>query len=59
MVTLSMNIKGFTFETWYNMPVQLRNHYVEIIKQKVEEKNKKAQLQAQQQTHRFSKLGTK
>ena len=55
-----MNVDGFAFETWYNMPVQLRNHYVELIKDKVEEKNKKAQRQAQQQTQRFSQLrGTK
>ena len=51
-----MNVDGFSFETWYNMPIQLRNHYVTVIKEKVEEKNKRAQLQAQQQTQRFSKF---
>ena len=55
-----MNIKGFTFETWYNMPVQLRNHYVEVVKRKFDERNDKAQRQAQKQTQRFSQLrGTK
>ena len=55
-----MNVDGFSFETWYNMPIQLRNHYVKVIKQKIEEKNKNAQLQAQKQTKYISKLtGTK
>ena len=55
-----MNVDGFAFETWYTMPIQLRNHYIEVVKRKVEEKSQKAQTQAQQQTQRFSNLrGTK
>ena len=55
-----MNVDGFSFETWYNMPIQLRNHYIEVVKRTVAEKDQKAQRQAQQQTQRFSNLrGTK
>jgi len=42
-----MDVDGFYYETWYTMPVHLRNHYVEVIKRKSQEKNRKAQQQAQ------------
>ena len=42
-----MDVDGFSYETWYAMPVHLRNHYVEVIKRKAQEKNRKAQQQAQ------------
>jgi hypothetical protein len=41
-----MNIKGFSYETWYNMPVHLRSHYLSVIKKKVEEQNKRIKKQA-------------
>lgn len=45
-----MDVDGFSYETWYTMPVHLRNHYIEVIKRKSQETSRKAQ----QQAHRFS-----
>ena len=50
-----MNIKGFSYETWYNMPVHLRNLYTGLIKKKTEEENKKSQQQVQRAKH-FSNI---
>lgn len=45
MITLTMNVDGFTLKDWYEMPVNLRNYYVTVvndISQKREEEIKKA-----------------
>ena len=31
-----MNVKGFTYETWYNMPINLRTYYTNIIRKKTD-----------------------
>ena len=50
-----MNVKGFAYETWYNMPVHLRNHYTSVIKKKTDEQNKKSQQEVQRTKH-FSNI---
>lgn len=55
LVTLCMNVKGFAYETWYNMPVHLRNHYTSVIKKKTDEQNKKSQQEVQRTKH-FSNI---
>ena len=35
-----MNVKGFAYETWYNMPVHLRNYYINVVRKKIKEQNK-------------------
>ena len=47
-----MNVEGFSYETWYNMPVRLRNHYVVVIRKQTDAKNK----QMKQQEHRLSNI---
>lgn len=31
MVNLTMNVEGFTYKDWYQMPVNLRNYYVTVV----------------------------
>jgi hypothetical protein len=40
LVRLSMNVEGFTYKDWYEMPVNLRNYYVTIVNKVAEERNK-------------------
>ena len=54
-----MNVKGFAYETWYSMPVHLRNHYIGLIKMKTDEKNTKAQQEVQRAKHFSNIKGTK
>ena len=54
-----MNIKGFAYETWYNMPVHLRSHYTSIIKKKTDERNKKSQQEVQRAQHLSKIKGAK
>lgn len=45
LVSYSMNVEGFTYGDWYEMPVNLRNYYVRVvtdISKKREEEIKKA-----------------
>ena len=35
-----MNVDGFNYESWYNMPIHLRTYYVDVIGQKTEERIK-------------------
>lgn len=39
LVRLSMNVEGFTYKDWYEMPVNLRNYYVTIVNKVAEERN--------------------
>ena len=39
LVNLTMNVDGFTYKDWYEMPVKLRNYYVTIVND-VSEKRK-------------------
>tara|TARA_R110000824_G_scaffold399227_1_gene604349 strand:+ start:795 stop:944 length:150 start_codon:yes stop_codon:yes gene_type:complete len=32
-----MNVDGFTYESWYNMPIHLRTYYTAVIEQKADE----------------------
>ena len=32
-----MNVDGFTYETWYNMPIHLRTYYIDVIQKKTKE----------------------
>ena len=31
MVNLTMNVDGFTYKDWYEMPINLRNYYTTVI----------------------------
>ncbi len=31
MVNLTMNVDGFTYKDWYEMPISLRNYYTTVI----------------------------
>jgi hypothetical protein len=31
MVNLCMNVDGFTYKDWYEMPISLRNYYTTVI----------------------------
>ncbi len=31
MVNLTMNVDGFTYKDWYELPVNLRNYYVTVV----------------------------
>ena len=31
LVNLTMNVDGFTYKDWYEMPTKLRNYYVTIV----------------------------
>ena len=55
LVTLCMNVKGFAYETWYSMPVHLRNHYTGLIRKKTDELNKKSEQEVQRAKH-FSNI---
>tara|TARA_R110000824_G_scaffold144925_1_gene313101 strand:- start:1837 stop:1983 length:147 start_codon:yes stop_codon:yes gene_type:complete len=35
-----MNVEGFTYESWYKMPVHLRTYYISVIEEKTEEQMK-------------------
>ena len=35
-----MNVEGFTYESWYKMPVHLRAYYVNVIEKRTEERMK-------------------
>lgn len=35
-----MNVDGFSYETFYNMPINLRNYYITVIEE-VSDKRKK------------------
>ena len=35
-----MNVEGFTYESWYKMPVHLRSFYVGIAEKRAEERMK-------------------
>ena len=37
-----MNVEGFTYESWYKMPVHLRAYYVSVIEKRTEEQMKEA-----------------
>ena len=50
-----MNVKGFAYETWYSMPVHLRNHYTGLIRKKTDELNKKSEQNVQRAKH-FSNI---
>ena len=50
-----MNVDGFSYETWYTMPVNLRNHYIIVIQNQTDEKNKQLK-QMRQQEQRFSNI---
>lgn len=39
LVILTMDVEGFSYETWYSMPVNLRNYYMKVI-QDVNKKKK-------------------
>ena len=54
-----MNVKGFAYETWYSMPVHLRNHYTGLIKTKTEEQNRKSRQEVQRAQHVSNIKGTK
>jgi hypothetical protein len=45
-----MNTEGFSYETWYTMPVYLRNYYMILIKE--ENKRRQDQLEAAKTTKR-------
>ena len=32
-----MNVDGFTYESWYNMPIHLRTYYTAVIEKKADE----------------------
>lgn len=40
MVNLTMNVDGFVYKDWYEMPVNLRNYYVTIVNDISEEREK-------------------
>ena len=38
-----MNVEGFSYESWYMMPVHLRTYYTDVIQKKTEENTEKLQ----------------
>ena len=44
LVTLSMNVEGgFSYESWYMMPVQLRTYYTDVIQKRTEDRTERLQ----------------
>ena len=42
-----MNVEGFSYETWYNMPVYLRIYYVGVIEKRAKETQQDMKMQKQ------------
>ena len=46
-----MNVEGFTYESWYKMPVHLRTYYSDNIKKRTEEQTKRVKASMSERTN--------
>ena len=48
-----MNVEGFSYETWYNMPVYLRMYYGTVIEKRAKETQQDMEMQKQNIIKKF------